>query len=97
MKYLNNITISDGKLVISGDEEISVTSSAIAALLLKVIIDINGDVLLEDLPEYIKIKSNMQEIEEWYKDYVNEMYDDTVLSIRNITSERHSLSKRYNK
>lgn len=97
MKYLNNITISDGKLVISGDEEISVTSSAIAALLLKVIIDINGDVLLEDLPEYIKIKSNMQEIEEWYKDYVNEMYDDTVLSIKNITGERHSLSKQYNK
>lgn len=97
MKYLNNITISDGKLVIDGNEEISITSSAIATLLLKVIIDINGDVLLEDLPEYIKIKSNMQEIEEWYKDYISDMYDDTVESIKGITGQEYTLNKQYNK
>lgn len=94
MKYLNNITIVDGKLVIDGSDEISVTSSAIATLLLKVIIDINGDVLLEDLPEYIKVKSNMHEIEVWYKDYIESMYDETVLSIETISNEKgQSLNK----
>lgn len=94
MHYLNNITISDGKLVIDGTEDFGVTSEAIATLLLKVIVDINGDVLLEDLPEYIKIKSNMQEIEVWYKEYIQEMYDDTVDSINAISGvKKHTLNR----
>ena len=93
--YLHKVTVVNGQLSVSEKDLAKYARTSFVALFgLKTLIDLRKDLVLEEVPQDLLIKAEIEDLEAWFRTYTNGVYESAVASINSLENDKdYSINK----